>query len=83
MSTFGKNITRILNNRLSFWTDAYGVYIEATYSPVDHILNLHGIISHLLSNGNKLYCTFLDFRKAFDYIDRNFLWHKLIALGIV
>ena len=39
-------------------------------------------MSHLINNSKKLYCAFLDFRKAFDYIDRNFLWHKLIGLGI-
>ena len=55
---------------------------RANYSTVDHIFNLHGVISHLLNNGKKLYCAFLDFRKAFDYIDSNFLWHKLITLSI-
>ena len=64
------------------------MYIEsqtgfrANYSTVDHIFNLHGVMSHLLNNSKKLYCAFLDFRKAFDYIDRNSLWHKLIGLGI-
>ena len=43
---------------------------------------MYGVISHLLNNGKKLYCAFLDFRKAFDYVDRNLLWHKLLALGI-
>ena len=39
-----------------FWADAYGVYIEAqagfraNYSTVDHIFNLHGVMSHLLNN---------------------------------
>ena len=88
LCTFGKLFTRILNNRLSFWTDAYGVYIEAqagfraNHSTVDHIFNLHGVMSHLLNHSKILYCAFLDIRKAFDYIDRNFLWHKLIGLGI-
>ena len=50
LSTFEKVFTRILNNRLSFWADAYGVHIEAqagfraNYSTVDHIFNLHGVI---------------------------------------
>ena len=88
LSTFGKLFTRILNNRLSFWADAYGVYIEAqagfraNSSTVDHIFNLHRVMSHLLNHSKKLYCAFVDFWKAFDNIDRNFLWHKLIGLGI-
>ena len=39
-------------------------------------------MSHLLNNSKKVYCGFLDFRKAYDYIDENFLWHKLIGLSI-
>ena len=64
------------------------MYIEAqagfraNYSTVDHIFNSHGVMSHLLNNSKKLYCAFLDYRKAFDYIDRNCLCHKLIRLGI-
>ena len=88
LSTLGKLFTRVLNNRLSFWAETYSVYIEAqagfrqNFSTTDNIFNLHGVISHLLNNGKKLYCAFLDFRKAFDYVDRNLLWHKLLALGI-
>ena len=49
-------------------------------------------ITRILNNrlsflGRYLWCVywsskFLDFRKAFDYMDTNFLWHKIIALGI-
>ena len=39
-------------------------------------------MSHLINKGKKLYCAFLDFRKALDYVDRNFLWSKLLRLGI-
>ena len=69
----------LLEYRLSFWADAYGVYIKAQagfrtrYSTVEHIFNLHEVISHLLNNGEKVYCAFLDFRKAFDYADIIFL----------
>ena len=69
LSTFEKLFTRIVNNRLSFWADAYGMYIEAqagfraSYSTVDHIFNLHGVMSHLLNNSKKLYCVFLEFEK--------------------
>ena len=55
LSTFRKKFTRILNNRLSFWANAYGVYIEAqagfraNYSMVDHIFNLH-VMSYVTFN---------------------------------
>jgi len=75
--------TRILNKRLTSWTESYSVNIEAqagfrsAMSTSDNIFVLHGI-----NQGKKLCCSFIDFRKAFDYIERNSLWSKLIQLGI-
>ena len=49
----------------------------------DNIFVLHGLISHMLNNGYKLYnCAFIDFKKAFDYIVRENLWYKLVNLGL-
>ena len=54
------------------------------HSTRDHILLLHSIIDFIFSKNvrSKLYCTFVDFRKAFDYIIRDDLWYKLLTLGI-
>ena len=90
LSIFGKLFTRILNNRLTSWGEHYGVYIEAqagfrkNHSTRDHIFLLHNIIDLIFSKNvrSKLYCTFVDFRKAFDYIIRDNLWYKLLNLGI-
>ena len=30
----------------------------------------------------KLYCAFVDFTKAFDYVVRDNLWFKLVKLGL-
>ena len=49
---------------------------------VENIFVLHGIISHMLNEGKCLYCAFIDFTKAFDYVVRDNLWMKLIKLGI-
>ena len=51
-------------------------------STVDNIFVLHGLISHILNQGEKLYCAFIDFTKAFDYVVRDNLWYKLIKLGL-
>ncbi len=51
-------------------------------STVDHVFILHGIITHLLNDGKKLYCAFVDFTKAFDYIVRENIWFKLIRMGV-
>ena len=49
---------------------------------VDNMFVLHGIISHMLNEGKRPYCAFIDFTKAFDYVVRDNHWMKLIKLGI-
>ena len=51
-------------------------------SSVDNIFFLHGIINHLLNKGEKLFCAFVDFTKAFVYLVRDIIWFKLIKLGV-
>ena len=88
LSNVGKLFTRVLNNRLGEWAETYGVLIEAQagfrpgMSTVDNNFVLHGLISHILNSGRKLYCAFVDFTKAFDYIVRDNLWYKLVKLGL-
>ena len=88
LSVLGKLFTRVINNRLGDWTENYFVLIEAQagfrpgMSTVDNIFALHVLIYHILNTGKKLYCAFIDFTKAFDYIVRENLWYKLINLGI-
>jgi hypothetical protein len=47
----------------------------------DNIFVPHGLISHMLNNGKQLFCAFIDFSKAFDYVVRDDLWLKIIKLG--
>ena len=74
LSVLGKLFTRVLNNRLSDWAENYFVLIEAQagfrpgMSTTDNIFVLHGLITHLLNEGKKLNCAFVDFTKVFDYI---------------
>ena len=88
LNTIGQLFSRVLTNRLNSWADRYSVYIEAqagfrpNMGTVDNIFVLHGIISHMLNEGKRLYCAFIDFTKAFDYVVRDNLWMKLIKLGI-
>ena len=49
---------------------------------VDNMFVLHGLISHILNQGKQLYCAYVDYTKAFDYIVRDNLWAKLIKLGL-
>ena len=49
---------------------------------VDNIFVLHGILNHMRNTGKRLFCAFINFSKAFDYVFRDNLWTKLIKLGI-
>ena len=88
LSTLGKLFTRVLNNRLTFWSETYSILCDSQagfrqgYSTVDNIFVLHSVINILISQGKKLYCAFVDFRKAFDYVSRDNLWYKMITAGI-
>jgi len=88
LSTLGKLFTRVLNNRLGEWAENYSVYIEAqagfraNMGTTDNIFVLHGLVNHMINNNKQLYCAFIDFSKAFDYVVRDNLWLKLIKLGL-
>ena len=88
LSALGKLFTRVVNNRLSKWAENYFVLIEAQagfragMSTVDDIFVMHGLISHILNQDQMLYCAFIDFTKAFDYVVRENLWYKLVKLGL-
>ena len=88
LSCVGKLFTRILNNRLQNWAEKYNVYVEAqagfraNMSTVDNIFVLNGLISSFINRRKQLFCTFVDFTKAFDYVVRENLWYKLIKLGV-
>ena len=88
LSTLGKLFTRILNNRLHAWAEKYEVIILSQfgfrkgYSTCFSIYVLHSIINLYITKKKKLYCAFIDFKKAFDRIDRSCLWLKLIKSGI-
>jgi len=88
LSTLGKLFTSILNNRLDEWAESNFVYIEAQagfrkgMGTVDNIFILHNVINHCLNNGDKLFCAFVDFKKAFDFVVRDILWFKLMRYGV-
>ena len=49
---------------------------------VDNIFVLHGLIQHFINKNKKLYCSFIDFTKAFDYLVRDVICYKLLKYGI-
>ena len=88
MSILGKLFSMIMYDRLLKWSNEYNIFIENQYgflperSTIDCIFILHAIISKYISAGQQLFCAFVDFKKAFDKIQRNILWNKLISYGV-
>ena len=88
LSCMGKLFTMIINTRLHKYLEGQMLLGEEQagfregYSTLDHIFSLHCIIDLFLENKKRLYCAFVDYRKAFDMIDRTSLWQKLLKLNI-
>ena len=51
-------------------------------SCLDHIYSLTTVIKNRLANNLDTYVCFIDFKKAFDFINRDMLLVKLLNLGI-
>ena len=47
------------------------------FSTVDNIFILHALISLYFSAGKQLFCSFVDFKSAFDTVWRMGLWQKM------
>ena len=52
------------------------------YSTSDHIFTLKSLIDIYLHKNKRLYYAFIDYKKAFDSIDRTALWLKLLSHNI-
>ena len=84
----GKIYSQILLNRLNKWAEKEKKILDNQFgfqngkSTVDCIFTLHSIIAKTLDAGEKLYCIFIDYEKAFDKIDRSLLWQKLLKENI-
>ena len=88
VSCLSKVFTGILNKRLNDWAEKYKILTDCqfgfrkNYSTTDAIFVLNSIVQHSLNHGKKLYCAFIDLKKAFDSIYLNGLWLKLFNLGV-
>ena len=48
----------------------------------DQIGNIHWVIEKAREFQKNMYCCFIDYAKAFDYVDHNKLWKILKVMGI-
>ena len=78
----------ILNNRLTDYLDLLSIINESQagfrkgYSTIDHIFTLRCLLDLFKNSNKKLYCAFVDYKKAFDSINRTSLWLKLLSYNI-
>lgn len=85
INILAKIYSQILLNRLTKWSDKENKLSQNQFgfqkgkSTVDCIFTFYSIISKTLHSGEKLYCIFIDYEKAFDKIDRTLLWQKLAS----
>ena len=78
----------ILEDRLRRWAEANGLRAQGQagfrkdHRTTDNLFILRTLIEQNMLAKNKLYCCFVDFRKAFDTVSRDLLWQVLAGLGI-
>ena len=88
LSCIGKLFTSVLNSRLySYLTNENILGNEQAgfrpqHSTLDHIFALHILSKYYIDNKKRLFCAFVDYSKAFDFIDRTYLWQKLLNSNI-
>ena len=88
VSCFAKLFTSVLNNRLKQWAIQYDIITDAQFgfksdhSTIDAIFILKHLIDIHIQSKEKLYCAFIDLKKAFDSVSRLGLWYKLIHSGV-
>ena len=88
LSCFGKLFTSVLNYRLNCYLESMNVLCEEKagfrkgYSTMDHVFNLKCLADLYLHRSKRLFCAFIDYRKAFDSVNRLALWQKLLQQNV-
>ena len=87
-SLLSKVYTSLLNKRLTNYVEKLNIIPEEQaafrkdYSTVDHIFTLYTLIMKQFQMNRKLYVAFIDYRKCFDSVRREALFHVLRSYGI-
>ena len=78
----------ILNQRLTKWLEENKLLVEEQNgfrkkrNCVEHIYTLYSIVNNRKLSKQSTYVCFIDFKKAFDTVNRDLLWYKLMRIGI-
>ena len=89
LSNLSKIFTGIVNKRIVLWSEFKGFLSEyqagfrQKKSTVDQMFILKTVIDRFLfRKRGRFYCIFVDFSKAFDTVNRNYLSYSLIKSGM-
>ena len=89
LDIFSKIYIGILNTRVTFFVNAFDKISESQagfrkgYSTIDNAFILYSLINkYLCRKGKKIYVAFVDFKKAFDSVNRNKLFQALQHTGL-
>ena len=83
-----KLFASVLTRRLADWAERNNLRapaqagFRANRGTSDQLSVLNYKVKKCLSRGEKLYCCFVDFEKAFDPVDRDVLWAVLANIGV-
>lgn len=87
-SVFGKIFSLCLLHRLDEWAEYYDLRAQGQFGfrkergTSEATFTLNTIIDGYKSNHKSIYVAFVDFRKAYDCINREALWNCLSKLGV-
>ena len=88
MPAIGKIYSALLGGRVRRFLEKHEILVneqngfQPNRSCVDHIFALDDLLRIRKSTKEETFCSFIDFRKAFDYVDHEYLLYKLWQNGI-
>ena len=88
VSCVSKVYSGLLNNRIVGYFNELNLFPEEqngfrkNRSCEDHIFSLSSIVKNRLAQNKSTYCTFVDLEKAFDWVNRDLLFFKLLCHNI-
>ncbi|XP_053376628.1 uncharacterized protein LOC128547607 [Mercenaria mercenaria] len=78
----------VLNNRLSEWLESNNLLCDEQNGfrrergTIDHLSSLTSVIESRLKKKHATFVAYIDFKKAYDTIDRSLLWSRLAHMGV-
>jgi hypothetical protein len=85
---FPKLFGSMLENRISRWAKERDKCAKGKagfipkHSTIDHGITLRHIIEKVWEKKEEVFCCFVDFKKDFDTVPRENLWHRMEELGV-